>query len=114
MGKPIIRKDGIYSESELNQDEANMIETIHKQDFRLHGKNNININHHFQLAQKHQCIYSTSLMDINFSEQASAAEPSMCVFPQPGDPYNRIFNGILKGACAKIFQNFEANSIIWY
>lgn len=55
---------------------------------------------------------SGPLMDINLSEQAAAAEPTMCVFPQPGGPYNRIFDRNLKGALENIFGNLEGNSII--
>lgn len=50
--------------------------------------------------------------DINRSEQAAAAAPTMCVLPQPGGPYNRTFDRNLKGACAKIFGNFDGSSII--
>lgn len=50
--------------------------------------------------------------DINRSEQASAAAPTMCVLPQPGGPYSKTFERSLKGACAKILGNLEGNSII--
>lgn len=55
---------------------------------------------------------SGPLTDINRSEQAAAAEPTICVFPQPGGPYNRTLDRNLKGAFAKIIGNFEGNSII--
>lgn len=52
--------------------------------------------------------------EMNRSEQAAAAAPTMWVFPQPGGPYKRTFDRNLKGAFANIFGNFEGNSIIWH
>lgn len=61
-------------------------------------------------------LFSSSgpLTEINRSEQAAAAAPTICVLPQPGGPYRRTFDRILIGACEKIFGNLEGNSIIWH
>ena len=60
-------------------------------------------------------LFSSSgpFTDINRKEQAAAAAPTICVLPQPGGPYKRTFDRNLKGACEKVFGNFEGNSIIW-
>lgn len=49
---------------------------------------------------------------MNRREQAAAAAPTICVFPQPGGPYKRTLDRILNGDCIKILGNFEGSSII--
>lgn len=50
--------------------------------------------------------------EMNRSEHAAAAAPTICVFPQPGGPYKRTLDRNLNGACANMLGNFEGSSII--
>lgn len=82
-------------------------------------KNIKSIRLHFFLtacSEAPMYLFSSSgpLTEINRSEQAAAAAPTICVLPQPGGPYSSRFDRILKGACENTFGNLDGISIICY